>query len=124
VVPQLDGNLLVGATREEGVFDEQTTAGAVQQMVSAAVASFPLLKDAIFIGARAGVRPGSPDGVPIMGPVPGWEGLSIASGHDAAGIMLSPGSGELMANYITGGGAKPLESFSVSRFYAPSHNAS
>jgi glycine oxidase len=118
VVPQLDGNLLVGATREEGVFNEQTTAGGVRQMLSAAVASFPVLKDATFIGARAGVRPGSPDGVPIMGPVPGWEGISIASGHDQVGIMLSPGTGELMASYIAGGGARNLEPFSLSRFGA------
>lgn len=123
VVPQLDGNILVGATREEGVFNEQPTAVGVQQMLSAAVAGFPVLRDAIFIGARAGVRPGSPDGVPIMGPVPGWEGVSIASGHDQVGIMLSPGTGELMANYIAGGGAKPLEPFSVSRCYALSHDA-
>ena len=53
---------------------------------------------------------------PIMGPIPGWEGLSIATGHDAVGIMLSPGSGELMANYIGTGDAEPLEPFSAARF--------
>ena len=116
VVPQNDGNLLVAATREEGKFDEETTVDGINQMVSAAIFSFPVLKDAAFVGARAGVRPGSPDGVPIMGPIPGWEGLSIASGHDQAGVMLSPASGELLANYISSGDSRPLEPFNIARF--------
>ena len=116
VVPQSDGNLLVAATREEGVFDEETTAEGISQMLADAFVSFPELRDASFVSARAGVRPGSPDDLPVMGPVPGREGLSVASGHDHAGIMLSPGSGELMADYITSGDARSLESFSISRF--------
>ena len=116
VVPWTDGNLLVGATREEGRFDEETTAQGIRHMVSSAITSFPVLRDAIFLGARAGVRPGSPDELPMLGPVPGWEGLSVASGHDHVGVMLSPGSGELMANYISTGDAGPLEPFSIARF--------
>lgn len=115
-VPWADGTVLVAATREEGVFDEETTAAGISYLLSEAVTSFPVLKDAVFIGARAGVRPGTPDDVPIMGPVPGWEGLSVITGHDHLGIMLSPGSGELMANYIHTGNARPLEPFSVARF--------
>ena len=85
-------------------------------MIATAVASFPTLKDARIVEGRAGVRPGSPDDVPIMGPVPGWEGLSIASGHDAVGVMLSPGTGLLMAEYISAGDALPLGPFSITRF--------
>ena len=116
MVPWSDGNFLVGATREEGKFDEDTTAEGIRQMVTAAMLSFPSLGDAIFVGARAGVRPGTPDDVPIRGPVPGCEGLSVATGHDSVGVMLSPGSGELMTNYINTGDAVPLEAFSASRF--------
>ncbi len=116
VVPQTDGNLLVAATREEGSFDEETTAAGMIQMVSAAVQSFPGLADAVFVGAKAGVRPGTPDDIPIMGPIPGWEGLSVVTGHDHVGIMLSPGSGELMANYLNAGCTVPLEPFSIARF--------
>ena len=76
---------------------------------------FPILGEAEFVGTLAGVRPGSPDGVPLMGPVPGWEGLSVASGHDHAGIMLSSGSGELMADYIVSSDATALEAFLPSR---------
>ncbi len=116
VVPWSDGNLLVGATREEGRYDEETTADGIRRMVEAAEVSFPSLGDAEFIDARAGVRPGTPDGLPVMGPVPGWRGLSAATGHDAVGVMLSPGSGELMANYIGSGDPGPLEPFSAARF--------
>ena len=116
VVPWTDGKLLVGATREEGSFDEETTAEAVHQMISSAITSFPALRDASFLSARAGVRPGTPDDIPILGPVPGWEGLSIASGHDHVGVTLSAGTGELMADYISTGDSSPLEPFSLARF--------
>ena len=117
-VPWTDGAVLVASTREEGIFNEEPTAAGISHLLSEAVTSFPVLKDAVFIGARAGVRPGTPDDVPIMGPVPGWEGLSVITGHDHVGIILSPGSGELMANYIDTGNARPLEPFSIARFPA------
>ena len=116
VIPQADGNVLVAATRGEGEFDQEITADGLDQMIAAAVLGFPVLKDARFVEAQAGVRPGSPDDVPIIGPVPGWDGMSIASGHDAVGVMLSPGTGALMADYISTGDATPLEPFSLSRF--------
>lgn len=119
LVPQVVGNVLVAATREEGEFDDRVTADAVSRLAASAVEVFPVLKDAVFVAGRAGVRPGSPDGVPIMGPVPEWEGLSVASGHDQMGIMLSPGSGELMANYISTGDVASLEPFSLARFGGP-----
>jgi glycine oxidase len=68
----------------------------------------------------AGLRPGSPDGLPILGPVPGWQGLSVASGHFRKGILLAPITGRLMAQWLTQGRAEmPLEPFSPARF-APS----
>jgi len=72
VVPQTDGSVLVASTREGGVFDIRITAGAIRQLVDTATALFPALKDASFVRARAGVRPRSPDEIPIMGPLPGW----------------------------------------------------
>ena len=116
VIPQADGNVLLAATHEEGKFDHDVTAHAVSELVAGAVAMYPTLRDATFVGGRAGVRPGSPDGSPILGPVPGWEGLSIASGHYILGIMLSPGTGELMANYISTGDTEALGPFSIARF--------
>lgn len=116
VLPQADGNVLVAATRHEMEFDQEITADGLGQMLAAAAYTFPTLRDARFVEARAGVRPGSPDDIPILGPVPGWDGLSIASGHDATGIMLSPGTGALMADYIASGDARPLKAFSLERF--------
>ena len=115
-LPQADGNILVGATRHEGEFDQEITADAIASILANATRLLPVLRDARFVEARAGVRPGSPDEVPILGPVPGWEGLSIASGHDHAGVMLAPATGEVMADYISTGDASPLEPFSLSRF--------
>ena len=116
VIPEVDGNVLVAATHEEGRFDHDVTAQAVSELVAGAVAIYPALKDATYVGARAGVRPGSPDGLPILGPIPGWEGISIASGHYILGIMLSPGTGELMADSISTGDGVALEPFSIARF--------
>ena len=116
VVPRLDGTVLVAATREEGRFDEIVTAGGVSQLIAAAALSFPNLAGAEFVSGRAGVRPATPDGMPVLGPVPGTEGFSIAAGHDAVGIMLSPATAELMAQYLLDGNAAPLEPFSLSRF--------
>ena len=116
VVPQVDGDLLIGATRHEGEFDEAITAEALSQMLSAAVRVFPSAGQARFVAARAGVRPGSPDDVPIIGPAPGWDGLSIAAGHDVAGIMLSPGTGMMVADYVATGNSGEVSPFSLARF--------
>ena len=116
IVPQLDGCVISAATREENIFDQVVTAVGVAHMVSKARDVFPVLKDAEFISATAGVRPGTPDGMPILGPVPGWGGLSIASGHDRVGIILSPVTGELIADYVVTGDDSKLEPFSITRF--------
>ena len=115
-LPQVDGNILVGATRHEGEFDQEITADAVAQSIADAALAFPVLRRAQFIEARAGVRPGSPDGIPLIGPLPEWDGLSVASGHDAVGIMLSPGTAQLVADYIRTGDEGPLQPFSPARF--------
>ena len=115
-LPQVDGNILVGATRHEGEFDQEITADAVAQSIAYAALAFPVLRRARFIEARAGVRPGSPDGVPLIGPLPERDGVSVVSGHDAVGIMLSPGTAQLVADYIRTGDEGPLQPFSPARF--------
>jgi glycine/D-amino acid oxidase-like deaminating enzyme len=105
-----------GASREEGAFDHRITTSAVDGLFDNATLLYPVLKDAEFVGARAGIRPGSPDGMPILGPVPGYEGFSVASGHDHVGIILSPATGVDMAEYIATGDASRLDFFSIERF--------
>lgn len=116
VVPRLGGNILVASTREEGRSDETVTAEGIATLVSGAVKSFPLLADAAFVSGRAGARPATPDGRPIIGPVPGVEGLTIVTGHDAVGIMLSPGTAEMVVQYLLDGNDDPLVPFSAARF--------
>ena len=116
VVPRLDGNILVASTREEGRTDDTVTAEGVATLIAGAVASFPGLADAAFVSGRAGVRPATPDGLPIIGPVPGVDGLTIATGHDAVGMMLSPGTAELMVQYLLDGVSEPLQPFRPDRF--------
>lgn len=115
-VPQTDGGILVAATRHENQFDHVATAGAVGDMVRAAVQLYPRLKDARFDSVRVGVRPGTPDDAPIVGQVPGWNGLSIVSGHDAVGIMTAPATGRALAEFIHSGDGRLLEPFNLSRF--------
>lgn len=116
VVPRLDGNILVASTREEGRSDEIVTAGGVSTLVSGALLSIPSLADAAFVSGRAGARPATPDGRPIIGPVPGVDGLTVAAGHDAVGIMLSPGTAELVVNHLLDGLTEPLKPFRADRF--------
>ena len=115
VVPQLDGNLLVAATVHEGQSDDVVTVDGIVDMIATAVSTFPGLRNAEFIGARAGVRPGTPDGLPLMGPMPNWDGLVVASGHGKIGIALSPATGKWIAEYIQSPAAELLEPFSLSR---------
>ena len=116
IVPQMDGTFLSCATREDGEFNHKITAAAIRQMLDNAIATFPILKHAEFVSAEAGVRPGSPDGMPVLGPIPGWQGVSVASGHDHVGMILSPRTGEMMADYIESGDSSPLDFFSIERF--------
>ena len=116
VVPWANGDVLVASTRIEGRFDEQVTAGGIAELIASAALTYPGLSEAAFVGARAGVRPATPDGMPVLGPVPGIEGLSIAAGHDAVGVMLSPATAELMCQFILDGNTAPLEPFSLQRF--------
>jgi glycine oxidase len=98
------------------LFNFDVTENGVKKMWTSAIEAFPDLKDAKFMGALAGVRPGSPDDTPIMGPVPGLNRLIIASGHDHSGIMLSPGSSKLIADYIETGDSSELSPFNIQRF--------
>jgi glycine oxidase len=77
----------------------------------------PSLAHSEVASSWAALRPGSPDGLPILGPVPGWDGLSVASGHYRNGILLAPITGRLMAQLLTEGKTEvSLAPFSAARF--------
>ena len=117
LVPWQDGTLLVGATMEEVGFDERTTAAGVRGLLDAACALVPEAQAAGFLGARSGLRPGSPDAMPIIGPSPAMDGLFYATGHFRNGVLLAPVTARLVADAILSGRSDPaLEAVGPRRF--------
>ena len=115
LVPRDDGSLLVGSTEERVGFRKEVTAGAVRDLIAAACRLVPALASAGFAGAWAGLRPGSMDGMPVLGEseVPG---LYFAAGHFRNGILLAPVTATLMAEAVTAAAPRELDPFSPARF--------
>jgi glycine oxidase len=116
LVPRTDGRILIGATVEEAGYDKRTDADTIQRMHQAAIYLVPALSQARVLEAWAGLRPGSPDNLPILGPTQ-TPGYFVATGHFRDGILLSPVTAHVMAQVITG--VKPeydLSPFSPGRF--------
>jgi glycine oxidase len=117
MVPWPDGTLLVGATMEEVGFDERTTAAGINGLLGAACALVPDAADAGFLSARAGLRPGSPDAMPVVGPSRAMEGLVYATGHFRNGVLLAPVTAQLVADVMLSGRMDPaLEAIGPQRF--------
>jgi len=117
LVPKANGFLFAGATVEEVGFRKRTTVRALAGLRRMAKTLVPSLAYAEVTTSWAGLRPGSPDGLPILGPVPGWQGVSVGSGHFRNGILLAPITGRLMAQWVTRGRTEmSLEAFTPSRF--------
>jgi glycine oxidase len=100
LVPRNDGRILAGATVEYVGFDKNVTVGAVQKILTAALQLAPALTDAQIEETWAGLRPDSPDHLPIMGPTD-LDGLLIATGHFRSGILLAPITAKLIREWIT-----------------------
>ncbi|HSS45188.1 MAG TPA: glycine oxidase ThiO [Thermoanaerobaculia bacterium] len=115
VVPRADGSLLLGSTFESVGFEKRVTAGAVQKLIGAATRLVPSLASARFVTAWAGLRPGTPDGLPVLGPSP-VPGLYLATGHFRNGILLAPVTARILAEALTGKGSPELTVFSADRF--------
>ncbi|MBW1920468.1 MAG: FAD-binding oxidoreductase, partial [Deltaproteobacteria bacterium] len=113
----MSGNFLLGATREFVGFDKRTTWKAMKTIVYRATQLIPGLKDLHIIRTFAGLRPYTPDGLPILGKVTGIDGLIIAAGHEGDGICLAPITGELIADLVTEGRTDfELGDFALDRF--------
>jgi glycine oxidase len=118
LLPKPNGFLFVGSTAESVGFRKNTTAKALALLRRIATTSVPSLAYAEVASTWAGLRPASPDGLPILGPVPGWEGVSVASGHFRKGVLLAPITGQFVAQRLTQGEPdKPLDAaFAPTRF--------
>lgn len=116
LVPRNDGRILAGATVEYAGFDKTLTAGGQQKLLSAAIELVPALKDARVEETWAGLRPDSPDHLPILGPTD-LKGLMIATGHFRSGVLLAPVTAKLVREWIILGAASvDCEQFSPMRF--------
>ena len=117
LVPKANGFLFVGATVEDVGFRSGTTVRGQSALRRSARSLVPSLAHSKIASSWAALRPGSPDGLPILGPVPGWDGLSVAGGHYRNGILLAPITGRLMAQLLTEGKTEvSLAPFSAGRF--------
>ena len=116
LVPRPDGRVLVGSTEEDAGFDKRTTAEAIGDLLRYAVDLVPDLGGAQVERTWAGLRPGSADGLPSIGPLPGFDNLWVAAGHFRSGIQLSPATGMVVRDLLLGR-APPVavESFRVDR---------
>lgn len=111
------GGLIIGGTRELVGFDRENTLEAIETMMKRAVKFFPALKNVNIIRTFAGLRPYTPDGLPMIGHVDCVPGFYMAAGHEGDGIALSPITGKLLSEEIVMGSASySLEPFSPNRF--------
>ena len=116
LVPRSDGRVLAGATVEEAGYDKRTDADTIQRMHQAAIRLVPALAQARMLEAWAGLRPGSPDNLPILGATR-TPGYFVATGHFRDGILLTPVTAHVMAQMITGAELEyDVSAFSPARF--------
>ncbi len=116
LVPRADGRILVGSTEEEAGYDKRTTARAIHDLLELACGLVPALAEAPLERCWAGLRPGSPDGCPYLGPVPGFDNLFMAAGHFRAGIQLAPATALVMKELFLGQKLTvPMEPFRLGR---------
>ena len=116
LVPRSDGRILLGSTLEDAGYDKRTDADTLHRLQHAATGVLPALGSARILDAWAGLRPGTPDDLPVLAasPVPGYF---FAAGHFMNGILLAPATARVMTQLI--GGASPeldLGPFSYARF--------
>jgi glycine oxidase len=100
LIPRRDGRVLAGSTVERSGFEKLTTAAARAFLFERATNMVPALGECEVEAHWAGLRPGSPDGVPFIGQHPGAEGLYICAGHYRNGLVLAPASARLAADIV------------------------
>lgn len=116
VVPRSSGKILVGATVEDVGFDKTVEPEVIRRLHHAAAQVVPDLSAAEVVASWAGLRPGSPDDLPILGPTES-PGVFIAGGHFRNGILLAPITAKIMAELITGRAPETdISAFSPTRF--------
>jgi glycine oxidase len=117
IVPRGDGRYVIGATSEERGFDTTVTAGAAFELLRDASELVPGVSELVVDEFSAGLRPGTPDNLPVIG-ASGVEGLLWATGHRRNGILLAPATAELICSALLGETPEPLaRAFAPARFH-------
>ncbi|TMG18771.1 MAG: glycine oxidase ThiO [Chloroflexi bacterium] len=117
VLTKADGSTIVGTTVEEVGFDARPTAAGIARLLTLGPRLVPRLADATVSAAWAGLRPGTPDRLPLLGRPPGWGGIVLATGHFREGILLAPITGELVLDLLARRRPRlPIEAFDPGRF--------
>ncbi|MET9113167.1 glycine oxidase ThiO [Streptomyces longwoodensis] len=118
LVPRENGELVVGATSEEQGWDTTVTAGGVYELLRDAHELVPGITELPLTETRAGLRPGSPDNAPLLGPSD-LDGLLLATGHYRNGVLLTPVTGDALAHALaTGDLPEEARPFTPRRFTA------
>ncbi|HEX3489513.1 MAG TPA: glycine oxidase ThiO [Streptosporangiaceae bacterium] len=117
LVPRADGELVVGATQEELGPDTTVTAGGVWELLRDARLLIPGITEFELAQAQAGLRPGTPDNAPAIGPG-AQPGLVLATGHFRGGVLLAPVTADMVADYLVSGHLPELAApFAPARFW-------
>ncbi len=117
IIPRSDGRILVGASVEEAGFDKRTDPEVMKNFHRHALDLIPTLHDAKILEDWAGLRPGTPDALPILGATD-TPGYFVATGHFRDGILLAPVTAQIMADVISGRDCGfDLAPFLASRFW-------
>ena len=112
-----DGSTYVGTTVEDAGYDARPTAAGIAGLLAMVPRIAPRLADATFSSAWAGLRPATSDGLPLLGRLSGWRGVTVAAGHFRDGILLAPITGVLMADLLARRRPRlPLDAFDPARF--------
>lgn len=116
LVPRENGELVIGATTEEQGYDTTVTAGGVYELLRDAHELVPGITELPLLETSAGLRPGSPDNAPLLGPT-ALPGLVAATGHYRNGVLLTPVTADLLAEYLATGELPELaQPFTPTRF--------
>lgn len=115
-VPWPDGRMLCGSTTEEAGYDSRTTVDGIAQVIAKGRRMIPSVAGAEVDAVWAGLRPGSEDQLPLLGPVPGRDNVWLCTGHYRNGILIGPYTARLVAESMAGSMRPELEPFSPGRF--------
>ncbi|HTV58635.1 MAG TPA: glycine oxidase ThiO [Verrucomicrobiae bacterium] len=116
LVPRKDGRIIAGSTLEDAGFEKSVTPEGMRTILSAATEMIPELENAEIVERWSGLRPGTPDELPILGPAD-VKGLFVATGHYRNGILLAPITAKLLREWIVTGKTEfDAEIFSPKRF--------